>query len=76
MLYSIRGQERGTYERTARALFRVRQRAKPFCVFNPDTGKLMIGRKSLHRTTQSRMWRLFWRLKYDRRHDDGLPLYT
>ncbi len=75
-MHSTRGQDCGTYERVAAGLFRIRQQAKPFCVFNPDTGKLLMGRKSLHRTTQSRMWRLFWRLKYDRRREDVLSFPT
>lgn len=54
----------GTYERIAKTLLRGQPKAKPYACF--VDGKLCTGTKSLHRTTQSRRWRLFWRLKKGR----------
>lgn len=54
----------GTYERIAQSLLRGQpkpKRSARFC-----EGRLLIGTKSLHRTPQSRRWRLFWRLKSQR----------
>lgn len=51
----------GAYERVAQRLLKNQPRPKPFCVFVDS--QLHIGTQSLHRTSQSRLWRLFWRLK-------------
>lgn len=53
-----------TYERIAEKLLKGQPKAKPF-------GKLvgnrfLTGHQSLHWTKQSRIWRLFWRLKQNR----------
>lgn len=54
----------GTYERIAQTLLRGQPKAKRTAhVYN---GKFLTGTKSLHRTQQSRKWRLFWRLKSQR----------
>jgi len=51
----------GAYERIAQRLLRGQPKAKPFGRF--INGHLYTGTLSLHRTKQSRLWRLFWRLK-------------
>lgn len=51
----------GTYERIADTLLKGQPKAATFAKF--DNGRLMTGTQSLHRTEQSRRWRLFWRLK-------------
>lgn len=50
-----------SYERTSRSLLAGMPRPKPFCKFSG--GRLLTGTKSLHRTRQARIWRLFWRIK-------------
>jgi hypothetical protein len=54
-----------TYERIAEKLLKGQPKAKPFCQLIGN--KFMTGTKSLHQTKQSRLWRLFWRLKFDRK---------
>lgn len=54
----------GTYERIAQRLLRGQPKAKPFGKL--IDGHFYTGTLSLHRTKQSRMWRLFWRLKKQR----------
>ena len=54
----------GAYERIADALLRGQLRPKRFV--RVWEGRLLTGTKSLHRTPQSRRWRLFWRLKSQR----------
>jgi hypothetical protein len=51
----------GAYERTAQRLLRGQPKPKPFGKL--VGGKFLTGTKSLHKTRQSRTWRLFWRLK-------------
>lgn len=51
----------GTYERTANRLLRGQPKPKSFCQL--VNGRFVTGTQSLHRTRQSRTWRLFWRLK-------------
>lgn len=51
----------GTYERIAQRLLIGQPRPKPFCQLHD--GHFFTGTKSLHRTRQSRKWRLFWRIK-------------
>lgn len=52
------------YERIAQGLLKGQPKAKKFAKF--ENGKLYTGTKSLHRTTQSVRWRMFWRLKKNR----------
>lgn len=63
----------GSYERIAQKLLKGKPKPKPIARF--IEGKLLTGTQSLHRTYQSRTWRLFWRLKDRRRvvyyHDFG-----
>jgi hypothetical protein len=54
-----------TYERIAEKLLKGQPKAKPFGKLIGN--KFMTGTQSLHRTKQSRLWRLFWRLKFDRK---------
>jgi hypothetical protein len=54
----------GTYERIAERLLVGQPKPKPFGLF--DGKRFWTGTKSLHRTAQSRRWRLFWRLKQRR----------
>jgi len=54
-----------TYERIAETLLKGQPKAKPFG--RMIDGKFLTGTQSLHRTRQSRVWRLFWRLKQNRR---------
>ncbi len=54
-----------TYERIAEKLLKGQPKAKRFGLF--DGKRFWTGTKSLHRTKQSRIWRLFWRLKFDRK---------
>lgn len=54
-----------TYERIAEKLLKGQPKAKPFGMLIGN--KFMTGTQSLHRTKQSRLWRLFWRLKFDRK---------
>jgi hypothetical protein len=54
----------GSYERIAQRLLANQPRPKPFCMF--ENGYLHVGTQSLHRTPGARMWRTFWRLKYNR----------
>lgn len=54
----------GTYERIAATLLRGQPKPKRFA--RVWEGKLLTGTQSLHRTPQSRRWRLFWRLKQQR----------
>lgn len=51
----------GAYERIAERLLTCQRRPKPYCRF--DGVHLHRGTQSLHRTKQSRNWRLFWRIK-------------
>jgi hypothetical protein len=60
----MRGTDRGTYQRTAQALLRNNPKPKPFGSF--DGVNFEVGTQSLHRTPASRMWRMFWRMKYIR----------
>ena len=53
-----------SYSRTAEKLLAGQPKPKVFAMF--ENGKLHIGTQSLHRTSQSRVWRLFWRLKQQR----------
>lgn len=53
-----------TYERIAERLLKGQPKAKPFGKL--INGRFVTGTKSLHRTKQSRTWRLFWRLKNER----------
>jgi hypothetical protein len=53
-----------TYERIAIKLLRGQPKPKPFV--KVMYGVLVVGTKSLHRTPQSRRWRMFWRLKSQR----------
>ena len=54
-----------TYERIAASLIRSQPRPRRIARF--ENGRLLIGTASLHRTEASRRWRLFWRLKYNRK---------
>jgi hypothetical protein len=49
------------YERIAEKLIKGQPKPKPTAMF--INGHLWTGTKSLHRTRQSRVWRLFLRLK-------------
>ena len=49
------------YERIAQRL--LRGQPKPKCFGRLVGNKFLTGTKSLHRTPQSRRWRLFWRMK-------------
>ena len=51
----------GAYERIATQLLKGQRKAPPFCYF--DGVYFERGTESLHRTKQSRNWRLFWRIK-------------
>jgi hypothetical protein len=54
-----------TYERISEKLLKGQSKPK---IFGQLIGnKFMTGTQSLHRTKQSRLWRLFWRLKFDRK---------
>lgn len=53
-----------TYQRVAETL--LRGQPKPRKIARFVNGKLLTGTASLHRTEQSRRWRLFWRLKSNR----------
>jgi len=57
----MRGTDKGTYQRTADSLLIGQPR--PARIARLVNGKLLTGTASLHRTTKSRRWRLFWRLK-------------
>lgn len=51
----------GAYERISQRLLRGQPKPKRYGrVFE---GKFLTGTKSLHRTPQSRRWRMFWRIK-------------
>ena len=52
------------YERTTQRLLAGMPQPKPFCMV--IDGRLVLGTKSLHRTKQARLCRLFWRLKENR----------
>jgi hypothetical protein len=54
-----------TYERISEKLLKGQPKAKPFG--RMESGRFWTGTKSLHRTKQSRLWQLFWRLKIDRK---------
>jgi hypothetical protein len=56
----------GTYERIAEILLKGQPKAKPFGRL--EGNKFVTGTKSLHRTPQSRRWRLFLRLKAQRQN--------
>jgi len=51
----------GTYERIAEGLLKGQRRPEPFCAL--IWPRFYVGTQSLHRTKQSRNWRLFWRIK-------------
>ena len=53
-----------SYERIAETLLKGQPKAKRFGQLLD--GKFLTGTLSLHRTRQSRTWRLFWRLKSQR----------
>lgn len=53
-----------SYDRIAQKL--LKGQPKPERTAKFIDGKLLTGTKSLHRTKQSRTWRLFWRLKQKR----------
>jgi hypothetical protein len=53
-----------TYERTAQKLLRGQPKPKRFGKL--IDGRFLTGTKSLHKTPQSRKWRMFWRLKAQR----------
>jgi len=53
-----------TYERIAEKLLKGQPKAKPFGMLIGNT--FVTGTQSLHLTKQSRIWRLFWRLKQNR----------
>jgi hypothetical protein len=53
-----------TYERTAQKLLRGQPKSKR--VGKLINGRFLTGIKSLHKTSQSRKWRMFWRLKAQR----------
>jgi hypothetical protein len=57
-------QKMTTYERVAEKLLKGQSKAKPFGMLIGN--KFMTGTQSLHRTKQSRLWQLFWRLKQNR----------
>jgi len=52
------------YERTAQKLLRDQPKPKRFGKL--IDGRFLTGTKSLHKTPQSRKWRMFWRLKAQR----------
>jgi len=52
------------YERTAQKLLRGQPKPKRFGKL--IDGRFLTGTKSLHKTPQSRKWRMFWRLKAQR----------
>ena len=54
----------GAYERIAQTLLRGQPKPQRFA--RVWEGRLLTGTKSLHRTPQSRRWRMFWRLKSQR----------
>lgn len=54
----------GAYERIAETL--LKGQPKPRKIARFVDGRLLTGTDSLHRTVQSRRWRLFWRLKFNR----------
>ena len=54
-----------SYERIAATLLKGQPKSKPFGLLLD--GKFLTGTLSLHRTRQSRTWRLFWRLKQHQR---------
>jgi hypothetical protein len=53
-----------TFERISERLLKGQPKPKRFG--RMESGKFWTGTKSLHRTPQSRRWRLFWRLKFCR----------
>ena len=55
---------KSTYERTAERLLKGQPKPKKFGKL--EDGRFLTGTLSLHRTPQSRRWRLFWRLKHNR----------
>jgi len=58
----------GAYERTAQRLLRGQPKARPFGKL--INGHFYRGTYSLHRTKQSRLWRLFWKIKSVRQNLD------
>jgi hypothetical protein len=54
-----------TYERISEKLLKGQPKPKIFGKFIGN--KFETGTQSLHRTKQSRIWRLFWKLKFDRK---------
>ena len=53
-----------TYDRTSQRLLRGQPKPKRFGQL--VDGRFLTGTKSLHKTPQSRKWRMFWRLKAQR----------
>ena len=53
-----------TYERTAQKLLRGQPKPKRFGKL--VDGRFLTGTQSLHKTPQSKKWRMFWRLKSQR----------
>lgn len=51
----------GTYERIAKRLLRGQPKPKRFGMLSGH--HFWVGNNSLHKTKQSRKWRLFWRIK-------------
>jgi hypothetical protein len=51
----------GAYERISENLLKGQPKPRKTAQF--VDGRLLTGTASLHRTEQSRRWRLFWRLK-------------
>lgn len=52
-----------SYERISQSLLKKQEPHAPFCIFDAETKRLLIGTQSLHRTASSRIWRTFWRIK-------------
>ncbi len=55
---------KSAYERISENL--LRGQPKPKRMGSLVNGRFLTGTKSLHKTPQSRRWRLFWRLKSQR----------
>jgi hypothetical protein len=64
----------GAYERIAETLLRGQEKNRDYRarVGHVWEGKFLLGNKSLHRTPQSRRWRMFWQLKSQRQTTVGL----
>lgn len=55
----------GNYERTAQKLLKGIPKNKPFC--KVVGGKLLVGVRTTHRSSQGRAFNLFWRIKNKRK---------